>query len=154
MSFDTSVEFKDEDIKKFLNDLEENVKKVETANLPRLIAIFSTIVFKDVQKHFQDSSGEDGKWAPWSKNYKRKNGQILRDTGRLRNTFKPAMVRRESDGILWYNNATTKKGFPYAYAHDNGEAPRTILPRRSFMWLSRSAFEEIAKATLEVLIGT
>jgi len=154
MAFDTSVEFSDKEIADFLRDLEENVKLVSAHRKPKLLAMFSTIVFKDVQQHFIDQSGEDGSWPPWSKNYRPNKGQLLRQTGRLRNTFKPSSYRRTGDGVLWYNNATTKQGFPYAYAHDNGESPRTQLPRRSFMWLSRGAFELIAQATLEELVGT
>lgn len=38
--------------------------------------------------------------------------KILQDSGRLRNSFKPQNYRSVSEGILWFNNAQTKSGFP------------------------------------------
>jgi phage gpG-like protein len=70
----------------------------------------------------------------------RKPGNILQATGRLRNSFKPSNVRSSIEGIVWFNNAKTKSGFPYAQAHDDGGE---TLPKRDFMWLSEKAFDDM-----------
>ena len=75
----------------------------------------------------------------------RKPGKKLQATGRLRNSFKPRNYRSTSAGILWYNNAVTKDGFPYAFAHNEGGDK---LPKRDFMWLSDPAMEKISLETL------
>jgi phage gpG-like protein len=79
----------------------------------------------------------------------RKPGMILQATGRMRNNFKPTKVKSTSGGILWFNDAKTKGGFPYAAAHDNGGDK---LPQRSFMWLSNKAIEKIEAQTLQFLL--
>jgi len=123
------------------------------------------IVFRDVQQHFLDEKGPDEsgriqdwkRWAPSTlQRYKKigKDGnQILRDKGRLRQGFTPSKWRDEKKGFLFFNNQQTKKGFPYAYAHDNNEEPRTRLPRRSFMWLSNKALSDMGEITLAWVIS-
>lgn len=82
----------------------------------------------------------------------RNNGMILQtQIGRLRQNFKPADYRINSEGITWFNDAKTSKGFPYAAAHDEGGGK---LPKRSFMWLSLAALEKIAEATLDFINPT
>lgn len=138
---------------------EEFLKKLKLKTTPsvtlfkQLGGVISANVFKDIIDHFSEEEGEDGPWTDWSSSYvqqmfsKGKSGnRILQDTGRLRNSFKPSNYRAEEAGILFFNNAATKGGFPYAAAHDIG-GPK--LPQRKFMWLSDMAMESIAEQTLK-----
>jgi phage gpG-like protein len=116
----------------------------------------SAIVHGDVMRHFEDQQGSEGPWEKWSKSYreqmdrKGKGGnKILQDTGKLKQNFKPNHYRSSSKGLYWYNNAVTKGGFPYAYAHDEGGDQ---LPKRDFMWLSDDALEEVGDQTLAFLL--
>lgn len=79
----------------------------------------------------------------------RKPGQILQDTGRMRNAFKPTNWRKNSSGILWYNNAKTKTKFPYAFAHNEGG---DVLQKREFMWISEMAMNKISEQTLQFML--
>jgi len=115
----------------------------------------SAVVLADVFKHFASEEGSEGPWKEWSQSYKkaiagpkppRQPGMILQDSGRLRQSFIPSNYSISDKGIYWFNNAKTKSGFPYAYAHNEGGGK---LPKRDFMWLSDSALETIAKATLD-----
>lgn len=156
MTVQTSAEFKDDELRKFLNDLSRNIKKASNAALPKLITAFSAIVFADVERHFRSQEGPTGKWAPWSKLYRERQdllgkykepGNILQNTGKLRQSFKPTNFRKKSGAFLWYNNSQTKDGFAYAVHHD--ELAKTTRP---FMWLSRKAFDLISVATLDILM--
>jgi hypothetical protein len=85
----------------------------------------------------------------WGIKPPRKMGKKLQATGILRDSFKPQSWRDSSQGIVWYNNAKTKGGFPYAYAHDTG-GPK--LPERKFMWASAKAVERMSKQTLSFIL--
>jgi hypothetical protein len=76
--------------------------------------------------------------------------KILQDTGRLRQTFVPTNYRAVSGGIVFFNPAKTKSGFPYAAAHDEGFAKGG--KKREFMWLSEIAMEEISDSALNWLM--
>lgn len=69
-----------------------------------------------------------------------KMGKILQDTGRLRQSISPSKWRPNPEGIVFYNNAKTKSGFPYAQAHDDG-GPN--LPQRKFMYLSKKGMVKL-----------
>jgi phage gpG-like protein len=114
------------------------------------VGILSSVIFRDVDDHFQKEEGPDGKWHPWSAIYARmqdargKSGnKLLQDNGRLRGSFMPTNWRKVGEGVLWFNPARTKKGFPYA-AHHNQDAENP----RTFMWTSDEAVEKIAEITL------
>lgn len=118
--------------------------------------ILSVSVFKDVISHFEKEEGSGGKWKKWSDAYQshmekigRSGNQILQFSGRMRQSFTPSNFRQVSEGILWFNPAKTKSGFPYAYAHDEG-GPQ--LPRRNFMYLSDKAMSDISKKTLQFIL--
>lgn len=117
----------------------------------------SAVVFRDIMDHFESEKGPDGAWSPWSAFYAdhmqrigKGGNKILQDSGHLRQAFQPTNYRASSDGITWFNPAKTKKGFPYAFAHDEG-GPK--LPARTFMWLSEDASEKIAQVTLDFVLG-
>jgi phage gpG-like protein len=113
-------------------------------------AIVASVVFADIMDHFAKESGPSGKWTAWSKIYAQhmqrtgKQGNlILQDSGRLRQSFTPTNWRNDRGGIVFYNNAKTKSGFPYAAAHDTG-GPK--LPKRQFMWLSPTGMVKIIQS--------
>lgn len=146
----------DKEVKEFFKKTLKNLKNIENGE-SSFIGIVGATVFKDVMDHFSKEEGQEGPWAPWSKVYKehmmrigRQGNKKLQFTGRLRQTFKPTDSRKVSDGLVWYNNALTKDGFPYAQAHDEGIG----VPQREFMWLSKSAVETIAKQIVDFTLGT
>lgn len=113
--------------------------------------IIQAKVFEDVMSHFDKEAGPSGKWKAWSEVYTehmkqigRATNKILQFDGRLRQSFIPTSWRPQSEGILFYNPAKTKKGFPYAAAHDEG-GPK--LPQRKFMWISDTAMAKIVDIT-------
>jgi phage gpG-like protein len=119
--------------------------------------LLSTVVFRDVIDHFQAEEGSDGPWTAWSDVYARHmqsigkaGNKILQNSGRLKQAFTPASWRSVTGGILWYNPAKTKSGFPYAKAHDEGGP---VLPKRDFMWLSDDARERLAGLTLQFILS-
>ena len=174
------IEFENEEIKDFLKNLNTRLKKIKDGE-KKFVGLLSAIVYRDINKHFEDEEGSERKWPQWSLSYAmtvngrgafrkfkgrtvfldpyqmeelnikppRKPGNILQDTARLKNSFKPQNFRSTSDGILWFNNAKTKSGFPYAFAHNEGGDQ---LPKRDFMWLSDKAQEEISVETLQFMI--
>lgn len=149
------IEFDDKEVRDFLKNIDANLKNIKDGQ-KQYTGLLSAIVYGDVIDHFQKQKGEDGPWKKWSESYKKKmeeegkgNNKILQDTGRLRNNFKPQNVKRNALGFLWFNDATTKDGFPYAFAHQEG-GPK--LPKRDFMWLSDKAVDKIAQQTLKFLV--
>lgn len=144
------IRFDSKRAEQFFDNLRRNVKSV-TERENKYVSSISPFVYRDVIEHFEAEKGPKGRWRGWSKIYrdrmiKRGKGgnKILQDSGRLRNTFKPTNWRKSSEGLFWYNNAKTKSGFPYAFAHDTG-GPK--LPKREFMWLSDKAMKNISKVT-------
>jgi len=144
------IVFNDKKARAFIKQISKNVKTI-TALEKAWVKTISPRVFRDVMDHFSKQSGENRRWKPWSKNYQKhmqkigKGGnKILQDSGRLRQSFKPTNVRKQRQGLVWFNNAKTKTGFPYAAAHDLGGS---TLPQREFMWLSDKAFQDVSKIT-------
>lgn len=136
------IEFDSKEVDKFLDELEKNVKDVSDKRSTFMNAL-GPIVYKDVIKHFEQETGPEGKWKPWSAAYRkqmerrgRAGNQLLQWNGHLRQVFKPTNYRTSGEYVYWYNNAKTKKGAPYAYYHDEGKAPN---PKREFMYLSEQA---------------
>jgi phage gpG-like protein len=94
--------------------------------------------------------GRKKKWRGWSELYGkhiqmmgRGGNKKLQFSGRLRQTITPESWRSNAVGILFYDNAKTKKGFPYAEAHDQGGSMNGRPPKRSFMWLSNTGMDGI-----------
>jgi len=148
------IKFEGKEANKFFTDIIKNVKGVETKSNDYVVAL-SAIVFADVMDHFGKESGRKGKWKRWSPSYTKKmkkagrsDNKILQFSGGLRQRFTPTNVRKVSGGLLWFNRAKTKKGFPYAFAHDEGGAK---LPQRQFMWLSDPALKKIEAETLKFI---
>lgn len=171
------TEFDDKEVREFLNKIDSRLKNIKGGK-KEYTGLLSAIVYGDITRHFEQEQGSEGPWKKWSKSYQdaidgkvafrkkngkliafdpsntgikppRKPGNILQDTGRLRQNFKPSKVRRVNQGFLWFNDAQTKSGFPYAAAHDVG-GPQ--LPKRDFMWLSEDAMEKIEAQTLQFIL--
>lgn len=148
------IEFDDKEVQTLISGL---IKKTDaiTKRDQEVIGILSSVVFRDIMQHFERGEGPDSKWKEWSPRYTkfmtsigRQNNQILIFNGRLRINFQPTSVRKTADGLLWFNNAKTASGFPYAAAHDEG-GPQ--LPQRKFMWLSDSAISNIEEQIIKYL---
>jgi hypothetical protein len=114
-------------------------------------------VFQDINQHFERQEGSKGPWEKWSASYAkymqsigRGGNKILQYSGKLRQNFKPTDFKSVSNGILWFNDARTKDGYPYAAGHDKGTAAGK--KQRDFMWLSDKAMDKISQQTLQFMI--
>ena len=144
MAIETSVVVDDAAVNRLLKGLIKNVGQISEKG-KRYVGLLSSIVLGDVVRHFENESGPNGRWTPWSDRYQRYmvsigkgNNLILSDTGRLRQGWQPARYRLAQDGVLWFNPV------PYAALHDQGIFP---YPRRQFTWLSSNAVKEIEVQT-------
>ena len=147
--------FENKEVVKFIKEVETRLKYIKGVQ-KRYVGLLSAIVFRDVQEHFQDEEGPEGKWPDWSDSYfqylkdiGRGGNQMLAFSGNLRQNFRPTKFRNSSEGPLWFNNAQTKDGFPYAFAHNEGGGK---LPKREFMWLSDRALYDISEQTLQFML--
>jgi len=154
MADQADIVIDDKEVRDYLAGLTKRWDQIEKRD-KAVVGIISAIVFRDVIQHFQREEGPDGRWRAWSPSYAKfmatigKSGnQILQDSGRLRNSFQPTNARATREGILWFNNAKTASGFPYAAAHNDGGGR---LPQRRFMWLSDGAVGDIAEQVLNFL---
>lgn len=150
------TEFDDKEVREFLAQLDERLKDIADGK-KKYAGLLSAIVFQDVSNHFQQETGSEGKWAAWSNSYRkameaagRGNNKILQYSGRLRQNFKPTDYRVQNKGILWFNDAQTKGGYPYAAGHDKGTAAGG--KKRDFMYLSDKAMDKIGEQTLQFMI--
>lgn len=154
------VKFNHKKFDEFVKRTRKSVEDVKDANKEFRGAIAS-IVFRDLISHFTNESGPTGKWKGWSPAYKirqasRGRSMILQDSGFLRQNLTP--INQNSDSritsrkgeLIFFNPAKTKKGFPYAYAHDTG-GPK--LHQRQFMWLSKPAGRLIANIALKYIVS-
>lgn len=147
--------FEDKDVAAFLKAMKTRLKAVKGSE-KKFVGLLSAIVFRDVQGHFNKEMGSEGPWDSWSISYfdylekiGRQNNKKLQFSGNLRQNFKATDYRGTKDGPMWFNDAQTKDGFPYAFAHDEGGDK---LPKRDFMWLSDDAVEDISKQTLQFML--
>lgn len=148
--------FDDKKVRDFLKQLTVKTKQIADKN-KKFVDLLSVIVFADVINHFENERGPKSRWQSWSKRYQNfmlklgnDGNKILQDSGTLRNAFKPANYRTTSNAIVWFNKARTKKGFPYAFAHNEGGP---VLPQRQFMWLSDNAMNKFEDQVLKFLEG-
>lgn len=172
MGIDAEAIFDDQEVNEFLQGMSSRLKYVENGE-KKYTGLLSAIVYGDIMDHFEQQKGSDGPWHKWSKDYaKQRMGsyekklakfersksakkrmpkvpKILQFDGRMRQNFKPTDVKSTSAGPMWFNDAHTKSGFPYAFAHNEGGS---ILPKRDFMWLSDGAMNEIAEQTLQFML--
>lgn len=149
------AQFDDKEVVEFISNLDKKTKSIKDGK-KEYVGLLSAIVYADVIRHFEQERGSNGPWDKWSQFYRdqmeeqgKGGNKILQDTGRLRNTFKPQKNRVVPNGILWFNDAKTKTGFPYAAAHEYGGSR---LPMRNFMWLSKQAMDKIGEQTLQFML--
>lgn len=143
---------------KYFKDVSDITKKKSIEKISKTLT--AVVVFPDIIDHFQKEMGPDGQWKSWGRAYTRRmieegkgGNKMLQDTGNLRQSFKPggtSGTRVEKDSIVWFNNATTSDGFPYAWWHDSQEASasRKSGPRK-FMWLSNKALKKSSMILLD-----
>lgn len=162
-----SAQFQDKEIQKFLKSLSKNSEEVKK-RAKKYVETISPIVLADIERHFNDapkgasggknfgvdSAGNRISWDGWSKRYTilmkkigKGGNRLLQDTSHMRKMLKPTNYRKSSSGILWYNNAKTESGFPYAAHFDE-----TAQNPRPFMWLSKKAFDTLSVATLDFML--
>lgn len=151
MALGVELNFDSKRVSDFFAGLDKRIKDIEKGDKEYGLAI-GAHVQKDVFAHFENEEGPDGRWKEWSDIYTehmlrigKAGNNLLQDSGRMRNTLKPGNFRRANEGLEWFNNAKTKAGFPYAYAHDEG-GPK--LPKRQFMWASSKLMDDVARITL------
>lgn len=145
-----SAQFKDKKAQIFLELIEKRSQEIGESSRD-VGKVFGPTIFQDVDSHFEKQMGPSGPWKPWSKPYERlmaskgKGGnRKLQDTGRLRQAFTPAKFKKVRDGLIWFNPAKTRGGFPYAAHHDE-----TARKTRPFMWISKKTLGKLATITLD-----
>ena len=153
MPIDIKIKFNDRKAKKFFADIGNKAKDIDNATKAYANGVGS-FVFKNFIQHFEQEKGPKGKWAAWSPLYAksmarrgRSGNKILQDTGQLRQAFKPTDWRRDTRGIMFFNNAKTRSGFPYAKHHDE-----TAKVTRPFMWVDKKTLNNISKFTLAFML--
>lgn len=142
--------FEGKEAEEFLAKLEEKRKRVSNAD-KQLLALLTSIAFRDVQDHFDNEQGSGEPWAPWSEAYRaymnrigKGSNNLLRDTGALRNAFAPATQQNMGE-FQWINP------LPYSATHNYGDKARNI-PQREFMWMSNDALENAAEICLAFVL--
>lgn len=153
----TTITFEDKRVKDFFGSIKNRLGEIESRHTKVINEIFSAVIFRDIIRHFENEQGPGKrKWKSWSKSYSdfmnkigKGGNKILQDSGRLRQGFQPGNWRTEPNTLIWYNNAKTAKGFPYAAAHDEGGGK---LPQRKFMYLSDRAKDDIMENILNHLV--
>ncbi len=150
---DAEFTFEDAEWQKIIKRIKSKWDDIK--NRKEFGGIASSIVYEDIMNHFKNEEGPEGKWTSWSDSYEkhlksigRGGNKILQFNGKLRQTFLPQSWKGTPEGLLFFNNAKTKKGFPYAVAHDEGGSK---LPKRSFMWLSKKGLDKLINQTVKWL---
>ena len=144
-----SVIFKDKQVKHFLNEITQNVNKVEK-KAKAVWGILGATAYADVINHFEKERGPKGEWKEWSDLYlmhmikKGKAGnKILQDKGTLRQGVTIESNRSQiTRGVLLVN------AVPYARRHDEGTDG---MPERKFFWISEKALDKMSEQVLEFL---
>lgn len=156
MAAAVDLELDDKQVREFFSDLTRRLGQATRAEKVYADGL-SIFVFQDVMDHFAKESGPQGEWQEWSDSYTeqmnrigRGGNEILQFSGRLRQSFTPSQYRKAQGGLEWYNPAKTKDGYPYAFAHNEGDGR---LPQREFMWLSDKALGKIGEFTLNYVLG-
>lgn len=154
------IAWSDKKMQKFLRKIVRKGKKVNDYTRS-YVGLIQSFIFADIINHFEEEEGGPNKdWPFWSDSYMdhminvgKFTNKILQDTGNLRQNFKPTNWRATQKGLVFFNDAKTKDGFPYAAAHNNPPNIRPKLPRRRFMWLSSKARRMVLATTVEFMVG-
>lgn len=143
------VIFKDKQVKDFLNQITQNVNKVED-KAKAVWGLLGGIAYRDVIQHFENEKGPEGKWVKWSDIYRahmnkigKGSNKILQDKGTLRQGVTIESNRAQiKKGVLLVNRV------PYAHRHDEGTDG---MPMRKFFWISDKALEDMSDQVLQFL---
>lgn len=158
-----SIEIKDKEVKKALDNLSSRLKDMKP-----IMQGIGAVVLEDVQEHFRENKGSDKKWDPLSKTTidarrkgkgKKYSGpQMLRDTGFLRNSLinsKFESVPKSGIRIVDREKVILGTTVEYAAIHNfggyTGKNNKVKIPQREFMWLSQKANTKIIKMIGDVL---
>lgn len=165
MAGEFEVSFDDKEWRSFLSGLVSRANKADEL----LKRAFMTHGFQDIQDHFRQEEGPDGKWqrrAPstqqmyaniregrWKPPAGTRAGsydpgnKVLQLTGRLRQS-----VVAGKNNIKPYGRNAIKvfSNVEYSGKHDEGEGH---IPKREFMWLSSSAQDKMTVNILDGLLG-
>lgn len=131
-----------------------------------LRAVFNVYGFADINDHFRNEEGPDGKWPKRSpvtqaiyeaiQSGKRKpppgyargsfspSNKLLQLTGLMRQSLLPNGVKDAGRGSIRIIANT-----PYSGKHQDGDSTRR-LPKRPFMWLSDGALGKMAQMIVEL----
>lgn len=154
------VKFDDKAAREFFRDIKKNIDDVAKRR-DAYVGSISIYVFRSIMEAFTKQIGPEGPWKDWSDAYaahqaKRGRSQsknMLKDSGNLRKQIIPIKSNGNykliPDGVMWFNNAQTKRGFPYAYAHNVGGE---VLPKREFMWLTDKYADIISRVTAAYML--
>lgn len=141
-----------------------------------LSVAFNTAGIRDIVQHFDDERGPDGRWAPWTPEYKKRRyasaerratkrarakaeakgkpvgalEKILQLTGTLRKSVLPANLRNQQER-RGRTQIAIYSPVEYSGQHDEGD-PKKNLPQREFMWISDKAQEAMANIVLNLAI--
>lgn len=150
----TAVTIDDKAAVKLIQGLVSKVGKISDRERS-YVGLLSSIVFKDLIEHFENETGPEGRWQPWSPRYrewrfrkvskKAKAGftpKILQLTGKLRQGWTPTRLRISREGVLWFNPVE------YGAKHQEGTDG---MPKREFAWLSDKAMESIETQTAKFI---
>ena len=153
-----TIDFDSKKAQKFFKRLTKNVDKISKSHKEygNTIGVF---VFQDIMDHFEKESGSENKrWPEWSDAYTKHMIKIgkganykLQNKGNLRLNFKKTDWRKVNRGLMWFNDAKTADGEPYAAIHNDGLINKAgvKMPKRRFMWLSNKALKKINEATMQ-----
>ena len=160
MAFDITAMFESSAAIDVLKSISSRIGSIKNRD-EKYVKMLSARIVRDVDDHFREESDEHGAWTAWSDAYaahrerSKKRGAkrgpaMLKMTGHLKRSFKPQSWRKGSGTIVWFNNAQTKGGFPYAAAHNIG-GPQ--LPQRKFMRVSDTAMKDISAITTRFILS-
>jgi len=126
MAREVTLEFKDKDLRKFLNDIIKNEKSVRGRS-KEFIAALSAPVFGDIVSHFEKEMGPKGSWTPWSLSYM----EVITGRAAFR-TFGGRVVRIEANPNSSGFAGTIKplKPKPGAILQWKGKLRQSITPKQ------------------------
>lgn len=148
-----TVRFESREWDNFIRHIDEKVK--EPTKLLR--SVMFTWGFKDLDEHFRNEQGPDGRWQPRKESTNRaydqlggkyrSSNKILQLSGDLRKSVLPGGAQVSDKGR--YAIAVVSDP-DYGGRHNEGSRG---MPKREFMWLSDNAVDRMAETILTLVTG-
>jgi phage gpG-like protein len=161
------IKLDDSEVRKYLQKITDKLRNPAKLLMP-IVAAFG---LKDIDSHFKNESGPDGKWkerSDWTQQYYEKirsgayrppagqsralynpANRILQMTGALRESFVPGNVSEHGK-----NAVKVVSNIDYSKIHDQGgKKGKATIPARPFMWMSDNAMKLMARALLDAIAG-